>query len=300
MTDMKIFAVRRKQAGLSILELVIYFGIAVIISGVAYSFLRSAMTLYAKNMSIVRSHDNLRTVLDRLSNNLAQANSLPVLINTSGAVSAAPAAGLYYDRFLGDPYVITNSSGTGLSASDTTAILTRSTVALASPPAPAAGDAVLLDDPNGAVRALITSVVPGAVNGGTNRQPFTLTFSAALGRAVAWTAPEIRAAKLIHREAFLVVPAGDRSEFRYFQNFEPMPVLTNPANYTVISNQISVLAGETTPFSIDTIGVDRIVRASLFARSTDFSTWLANKQANEFNTFVRLNAALGSRLRPKQ
>jgi hypothetical protein len=42
------------------------------------------------------------------------------------------------------------------------------------------------------------------------------------------------------------------------------------------------------------------VRASLFARSTDYSTWLANKQANEFNTFVRLNASLGSRLRPRQ
>ena len=282
------------------MELVIYFGIAVVISGVAYSFLRSAMTLYAKNMSIVRSHTNLRSVLDRLSNSLAQANSLPVLINTSGAVSAAPAGGLYYDRYLGDPYVVTNPGGTGLAATATTVTVTRSTVALASPPAPVAGDAVLLDDPDGAVRALISTCVPGAVDASTQRQPFTLTLSAALGRAISWAPPEIRTAKLIHREAFLVVPIGDKSEVRYFQNFEPMPVLTNPASYTVISNQISILAGETTPFSIDTIGTDRIVRASLFARSTDFSTWLANKQANEFNTFVRLNASLGSRLRPKQ
>ncbi len=77
-------------------------------------------------------------------------------------------------------------------------------------------------------------------------------------------------------------------------------MLTNPANYRVLSNQFSMMPGETTPFSIDMIGSDRIVRASLFARSTEFSTWLADKQANNFNTFVRLNASLGSRLRPKQ
>lgn len=299
MTDMKLLSYRSRRSGLSLVELMMYLGIAAVIAGVAYSFLRTATMLYAKNMSIVRSHTNLRSVLDRLGNNLQQANSLPVLINTSGAVSAAPASGLYYDRYLGDPYVVTNPSGTGLAATATTVILTRSTAALASPPIPAAGDAILIDDPNGAVRALVATCTAGAVDG-QQHQAFTLTLTAALGKAIAWSATEVRAAKLIHREAFLVVPVGDKSEFRYFPNFEPIPVLTNPGNYTVISNQISILAGETTPFSIDTIGTDRIVRASLFARSTDFSTWLTNKQANEFNTFVRLNALLGSRLRPKQ
>lgn len=285
---------------MTLLETVIYFGISVIISGVAYSFLTSAMTLYAKNMSIVHSHTNLRSVLDRLSNNLQQANSLPVLINTSGAVSAAPASGLYYDRFLGDPYIVTNSSGSGIPSSATSVTITRSTVPLASPPVPTAGDAVLLDDPTGAVRALISSCTAGAVDATNQRQSFTLTLSAAVGKTLSWSAPELRTAKLVHREAFLVVPVGDKSEFRYFQNFEPMPTLTDSTNYTVISNQFSILSGEMTPFSIDTIGADRIVRASLFARCTDFSTYLSNKQAYEFNTFVRLNAALGSRLRPKQ
>jgi hypothetical protein len=290
----------RHRLGISLVELLIYLTIAVLVCGVTFSFLRGATMLYTKNMSIVGSHNNLRSVLDRLSNNLQQANSLPVLINTSGAVSPAPAQGLYYDRYLGDPYVVTNASGTGLSPSTTTVTITRSTAPLASPPVPVAGDAILIDDPGGAVRALISNSTAGAVNGVTQLQSFTLTLSAALGKSLNWSAPEVRTAKLLHREAFLVVPVGDKSEVRYFQNFEPMPVLTNPANYTVISNQFSILAGETTPFSIDTVGSDRIVRASLFARSTDYSTWLSNKQSNNFNTFVRLNASLGSRLRPKQ
>jgi hypothetical protein len=297
---MKPMQHRRHLSGLTLMELVIYFGLAVVISGVAYSFLQSSMVLYAKNMSIVRSHSNLRSVLDRLSNNLQQANSLPVLINTSGAVAVAPSAGLYYDRYLGDPYVVSNPSGTGLPATTTTVTITRSLVALASPPVPKAGDALLIDDPSGAVRCLISASTPGAVDAGLQRQPITLTFSSALGRTLSWTSPEVRTARLVHREAFLVVQTGNFSEFRYFQNFEPMPVLTNPASYAVVSNQFSILPGEMTPFSIDTIGADRIVRASLFARCTDFSTYLANKQAYEFNTFVRLNALLGSRLRPRQ
>lgn len=300
MTDMRTLRHHGARSGASLVELLIYFGIAVVISGVSYTFLHSATMLYSKNMSIVRSHTNLRSVLDRLSNNLQQANSLPVLITTTGASSAAPAPGLYYDRFLGDPYVVTNASGTGLPSATTTVTITRSTAALASPPVPVAGDAILIDDPSGAVRARITTSTPGAVNGATQRQSITLTLSAALGKTITWSAPEVRTAKLVHREAFLVVPLGDKSEFRFFKNFEPMPTLTDSVNYTVVSNQFSIMAGEMTPFSIDTIGTDKIVRASLFARSTDYSTWLANKQSNNFNTFVRLNASLGSRLRPKQ
>ena len=300
MTDMRLLHHFRRRSALTLVELLIYLGISVMISAVIFSFLTGASTLYAKNMSIVHSHTNLRSVLDRLTNNLQQAYTLPVLINTSGAASAAPAAGLYYDRCVGSPYVVSNPGGIGLLTTTTVVTVTCSTVALASPPAPAAGDAILISEPTGDVRALISSVVVSTYDAVNQRQTYILTLSAALGKAVGWTPPEIRTATLLHREAFLVVPGATQSEFRYFANFEPVPVLTNAANYTVISNQFSILAGETTPFSLDVVGADRIVRASLFARSTDYSIWLSNKQANEFNTFVRLNAVLASRLRPRQ
>ena len=300
MTNMKTLSHWRARAALTLVELVIYLGFSVVVSGVGYSFLTSGTQLYAKNMSIIRSHTNLRTVLDRMVNNLQQANSLPVLIGTSGATSVAPAAGLYYDRYLGDPYVVTNPGGTGLSASATSITITRSMAALASPPVPAAGDTLLIDASPNPVRAIIATVTPGAIDNVLQRQPIALTLSVALGTAVSWTGAQVQTSRLVHQEAFLVVPVGNKSELRFFKNFEPQPTLTNAANYTVISDQISVQAGETTPFSIDTVGSDKLVRASLFARSTDYSTYLANKQLNEFNTFVRLTTSLPSRLRPKQ
>lgn len=297
---MKALTNLRKSAGLTLVELVIYLGFSVVISGVGYSFLTGQTRLYAKNMSIVRSHTNLRSVLDRLVNNLQQANGLPVLISTTGATSAAPSSGLYYDRYLGDPYVVTHPGGTGLTAAATTVTITRSTAALASPPLPASGDTLLIDASPTPVRAIIATSTPGVINAVTQRQTIDLTLSTALGTAVIWTASQVQTSRLVHREAFLVVTVGDKSELRFFKNFEPMPTLASPANYTVISNQISILAGETTPFSIDLVGTDQIVRASLFARSTDYSTYLGNKQLNEFNTFVRLNTSLPSRLRPKK
>ncbi len=284
---------------MTLVEMIVYMGVGVILSYVTYSFMTSAMVLYAKNMSIVHSHTNLRSTLDRLNNNLQQANSRPVLIDTTGnAAVTSAAAGLYYDRYLGDPYVVTNSSGSGLPSSTTTLTITRSTAALASPPLPLPGDALLISNPAGNVRALVATSTPGTIDASAQRQPITITLTAALGTTIGWTSPEVRTATLVHREAFLVVPNGDQSEFRFYKNFEPVPSISDSANYALISNQLSAVTGETTPFSIDTLGNDKIVRASLFARSTEFSTYLSNKQAYNFNTFVRLNTVLASRLRP--
>lgn len=290
----------RRRAGLTLVELMVYMITGVMILYVTYSFMTGATVLYAKNMSIVHSHTNLRTSLDRLNNSLQQANNRAVLIDLTGDPTVSPTApGLYYDRYLGDPYVITNPTSTGLPASTATVELTRSTVPLASPPLPSPGDAIIISTPSGSVRGLVLTAVPGTINGGTLRQSITVNLAAPLGSAVGWSPPEIRTATLVRREAFLVVPVGDSSEFRFYPRFEPKPVMSDPARYTVVSSQLSSIAGENTPFSIDTVGTDRLVRASLFSRSTEFSTYLENKQAYHFNTFVRLNTVLSSRLRPQ-
>ena len=304
MTNMKLLRSFRACSGTTLAETMVYAIIGLVISCVAYTFLTSTTQLYAKNLSIVHSHSDMRSVLDRTLNNMQQGNSLPVLIDTTGtAVATPPSAGLYYDSYRGDPYVITNPSGNGLPVGTASAILTCSMAALASPPAPAVGDAIIISNPSGDVRIPLTACVAGAFDSVNNRQPYTVTFASALASAISWTAAETRTATLVHREAFLVVPVSGYSELRYFKDFEPIPNaagLANTANYTVITKQLSVLAGETTPFSIATVGTDKIVKASFFARCTDYSNYLSTKQAFEFNSFVRVNTSLSSRLRPTQ
>ena len=138
----------RNRSGTTLAETMMYVTIAVILSCVTYTFLTGATQLYAKNMSLVHSHNDMRSVLDRTLNNMQQGNSLPKLIDTTGATAATPpSAGVYYDSFRGDPYVITNPSGSGLTAGTTSVTITCSTAALASPPAPAANDAIIISNP---------------------------------------------------------------------------------------------------------------------------------------------------------
>lgn len=304
MTNMKTLRSYRSRSGATLAEMMVYAVVGIIVSCVAYTFLLSSTQLYAKNLSIVHSHTDMRGVLDRTLNNMQQGNSLPVLIDTTGAtVASGSSAGLYYDSYKGDPYVITNPSGNGLAVGTTTITLTYSTAALASPPAPKVGDAIIISNPGGDVRLQLSACVAGAFDSVNNRQPYTVTLSSALASAISWTSAETRTATLVHREAFLVVPCSGYSELRYFKDFEPIPsaaALANPANYTVVTKQLSVLTGEMTPFSIATVGTDKIVKASFFARCTDYSNYLNNRQAFEFNTFVRVNTSLSSRLRPQQ
>lgn len=304
MTSMRTLHSFRNRSGTTLAETMVYAVIGLVVSCVAYTFLLSTTQLYAKNLSLVHSHNDMRSVLDRTLNNMQQGNSLPVLIDTTGAVVATPpSAGVYYDAYKGDPYVITNPSGNGLAAGATSLTITYSTVTLASPPAPAVGDALIISNPGGDVRVRITASAAGAFDSANNRQPYTVTFTAALASAVSWTAAETRTAILVHREAFLVVPCGTYSELRYFKNFEPIPnaaSLADSTTYSVVTKQLSVLTGEMTPFSIANVGTDKIVKASFFARCTDYSTYLTNRQAFEFNSFVRVNTSLSSRLRPQQ
>jgi hypothetical protein len=297
---MKKITPHKLHAGTTLVELVIYIGLSVVVSSVGLSFLISQTRLYAKNMSIIRSHTEIRSALDRLVNNLQQANGLPVLITTAGASASSPAAGLYYDRYLGDPYVVSHPGGTGLTAAATTVTVTRSTVPLASPPLPSPGDTLLIDAPGNPVRALIATSTPGVIDGTNQRQTIVLKLKSPLGKAVSWTPSQVQTSRLAHREAFLVMPRADNSDLRFYPNFEPMPALNDPANYVVVSDQLGNGAGETSPFSIGLEGADKIVRASLFSRATDYGRYLEAKQQYEFNTFVRLNTSLPSRLRPKK
>src|SRR5262245_51418874 len=98
---------RKKTAGLTLVELVMYCLLAGAVGLIVYGTLRTSSTLSTKNASLNRSHDELRSALDRLASNLRMARNVPTLLNTSGAVvSSGPAAGVRYDRILGEPYVL--------------------------------------------------------------------------------------------------------------------------------------------------------------------------------------------------
>src|SRR5262245_39421325 len=148
-------ALRSKStAGVSLIEMMLYTLMAVIIGAMIYGMLRTGSLLSAKNAALNRSHDDLRTALDRLANNLRLARNVPTLLNTAGAeVASGPAAGLRYDRIIGEPYAIEPVLTAGsLSAAQTSVSVYRSTTSAGAPPMPTVNDTLLIDTPSGSIR----------------------------------------------------------------------------------------------------------------------------------------------------
>jgi type II secretory pathway pseudopilin PulG len=299
-TEMNRTRTAHSSRGFTLAELSIYMGLFGVLAAVAYGFLRSDLTLVAKNTSINQTHTAMRSSLNRLADELQQARDIPDLITATGSPTSGSAAGLSFDRFIGTPYVVTHPGGAGLSASATSITVARSTNPLASPPIPQAGELMLIDAPDQPVRARVASVSAAAINVAAQRQSILITLAAPLGTAVTWNAGTPKTADLARRVAFIAVPVVGKCELRYFKQFEPMPSLSDPANYVVISDQLSAQSGETTPFSIDASTSDKLVKVSLRARTREYSGWLSKRQSNGFNTFTAVNSTMPSRLRPKQ
>jgi hypothetical protein len=298
---MQRFRPRKKTAGITLVELMMYCLLAGAVGLIAYHTLRTSSTLSTKNASLNRSHDELRSALDRLASNLRMARNVPTLLNTSGAVVATgPAAGVRYDRILGEPYVLDPVMSAGsMPSTATTLSVHRSTSAIGAPPIPKTGDVLIIETQTGTVRARITGVNASAP--GASSQKITLGFSAPVGKALSWGANQPQWARLVRQEAIIVMPnAGNgRNELRLYSTFEPMPSLSDKSKYTVLTDQVGTASGEGTPFNVTEVNGDKIVQVNLRIQARDFNRWLADKEANQLNTYFRMNLSFTSRLRPK-
>jgi type II secretory pathway pseudopilin PulG len=305
------------RSGFTLVELMIYMGMGLLVALVAFSFLRSGTILGAKNANLNRSHDNLRAAFDRIAQHLTEANNVPTLINASGANQASgPAAGLKFDRVVGDPYVINPP----LSAGSVTAAATSLTVVRAAnkfvnnsdlkPPGggtnvAAEGYRFLLTTPNNAiVRAKISTVSahsPAIVdpNDQAATQTLTLGFSAPIGTAFSWPANSPQVGKIVRTEAFVVVPVGTRNELRYYKDFDPVPTMSDATKYVVLCDQIGTQTGDGTPFVIVDYNGDKIVQSTLRVRERGDAAWLPGEQFNSFNNYFQLHVNLPSRFRPR-
>lgn len=292
----------RRVPGFTIPELIVAMSVLTVISLVAFSFLRSGTILAAKATRMNYSHDELRGSFDRLADHLLAANNVPTLLGTDGlpASETGQAAGLRFDKVIGDPYVLDSPTLAGsFTATATSLVMWRSTNVVATAPVPSIGDVVIIPTPTGNIRARITAVTAQAVAPTDVKQKLTLTFSSALGKALSWSAGQPQIAKIVRPEAFIVMPAGSKNELRFYPQFEPVPSLSDKSKYKVLTNQVGTSTGEGTPFSILNMDGDRIVQSTLRVRESQYSRSLSDDELNSYSGYFQLLLNLPSRLRPK-
>jgi hypothetical protein len=275
-----------------------------------YSMLLNSSILFAKNVSLNTSSTTVRTALDRMYNDINQGYGMPKLINVDGSPATTPsAAGIAFDVFLGGPYVVTNPSGTGLPASTQTFTMKNySADALTAQPLPVTNDVVLLD--NGITRPVVNTCASSV---SSNVRTLTVALQSVLGNSVSWNSTTTKTASLVHKRAYVVAPVNGYAELRLYNNVEGGIDYSAPANYVVLARGLSDkttvnASGQTindsTPFSFvnesggacDSLGCSNpFLQIAMRVEGQGFDNTLKLKQANEFNTFLRLE----TRLRPR-
>jgi hypothetical protein len=241
------------------------------------------------------TNNALRGSLDRAEQLLQQADSMPVLINTTGAATTGPAAGVRFDRFVGAPYVLTIPAA-GLPVTTTALSLQRSTDALAAPPIPVPGDIIRIDGEAATLRPRASSVVSTAPNAAL-RQTMTVTLAAPLGSEVT-SASTMLTAKVIRSVALIVMPNGAKRELRYYPSWDLTTDLGDSTKYTVLTDQVGMQADDATPFSLITTQTKSFVNMSFRVRANKFDRRLLGKQADHFNTFSRVDVQIRPKVNP--
>ena len=276
----------------TLIEIIVGAAVSSVIAVAIFALMNAGMILSAKNLALNLTSNSMRSALDRVEQVVQMGDTMPALIDTAGAtVAAGAAAGIKFDRFLGTPYVVTTVAGS-IPSTTTTLTLTRSTHAVASPPAPQPGDIVRIATTSDSLRPQIQSVVAGLVDG-QSRQAFTVTLTAPLGTTVTVLSGSILTAKTVRNAAFVVMPSNGRQELRYYDNFATAN-LNNPSKYILVTDQMGVQAADTTPFSIVNQEGKPFVSFSLRVRS-DKNSGIRSMQRDDFNTYSRTETLI----RPK-
>jgi prepilin-type N-terminal cleavage/methylation domain-containing protein len=288
---------RAATAAFTLTEMMVALGVAVVVSALAYAYLRTGTLLVAKNVSMNLSNNDLRGSIDQIADRLQSAVNIPVLVNTSGAASASPAAGVYFDRLLGDPYIVTHPGGSGLGSSATTLTITRSTSAYASPPIPQAGDVLLIDGAPSTLRPRVSTATIAGASGGL--QSLSITLTAALGTAIPWDATQAKTSKLVRREALIVMPGNPRPSLRRYHSFETTTDLTDATKFAVVSREVGNQGAELTPFSLVTAGLDTLLNIDFRVRAIGFDNVMSGREINGFSNYMRVQSMVPSRQRPK-
>ena len=285
-----------KRQAFTLMEIMVGAAISSILAVAIFALMNAGMILSAKNLSLNLTSNSMRTTLDRVEQIVQMADTMPQLINTSGTVVAnGPAAGIVFDLAVGSPYVISLTGGI-IPSTSTSLTLSRSTHAVASPPAPSPGDIIRIAT-QATLRPRVSSVVSGAVDG-QMRQPFTTNLTAALGTTVTPIAATVVSARLVRNVAFMVMPAGGKPELRYYPAFDTTVNYNDPTKYTVITDQIGTAAADATPFSLVDYDSKSYVSFSLRVRASNADRGMRGQQLGDYNTFTRTEALIRPKIAP--
>lgn len=165
--------------GFTLVEIVFTTVLIGVLGLIIYSLLNIGTILGAKNTAVNTAHQQARTAMLQMVQDLHSAISLPYLVDASKAVVSGqgPAAGISFQLFSGGPYKVSADR----LATDTTVTIKNPVATMT--PAPVVGQRLII--PGHEIEANITAVSQ------VDSKTYTLTLDAALGAAISGTATNV-------------------------------------------------------------------------------------------------------------
>lgn len=281
------------RGGFTLAEVLIAASIGGVVALFIGTFVSGSALLFAKNISTHITHNSTRSMIERLAQDISQADGAVSLITATGAsVASGQAAGIKFDVLCGNPYVVAHPGGTGLSASASSFTLKRTTNAIAQPPIPTVSDVILADDAT-AVRLKVQTATTGATAGSV--QDVAITLQSAAGTAIPWASTSIKSARVVRRVAYVVVPSGGKNELRYFPAAENITNFSTDTNYTLVLRNLAVASGDDTPFSYLNFQGRDFLRFVLRVRSDRYDQRLLQYEKDKFSSLQRIDFLLSPR-----
>lgn len=269
----------RRDRGFTFVELLISSVVAGIALMGAYTFLNSALSLYAKNFSLNRSHYTGRVSLEKLTTKLYAAGAAPILVDAKGADVAGdgPAAGIRYCApATNGSYTIKNA----VSSTDTTATIQTGTGL----PRPRPSDILLIDAGAVVQTGTVVQVEISSVTQGPDASTLSATLRDAPGAAI----PANTRCLVLQQSAFIAVG----TELRFYpavmsEARHGASAFNNPANFSMIST-VEPAPGQTAakPFSYQD-AARRLLSVNLRNRSSKYS-----QRVGAFNSFFNIRSSI--------
>ncbi len=280
--------------GFTLVEVMLAASIGGVVALFIGAFLSGSALLFAKNISTNMTHNSTRSALDRLAQDITQADGAVSLITATGApVASGQAAGIEFDVLRANPYVLAHPGGAGLSATATTFTLKRTTNAVAMPPLPSVDDVIIADDA-ATVRLKVQTTTPVVPVVGSV-QDVAVNLQSAAGTAIPWASTSIKGARVVRRVAYVVVPSGGKNELRYFPAAENIANFSTAPGYTLVLRNLASASGDETPFSYQTFQGKDFLRFVMRVRSDRYDQRLLRYEKNQFSSIQRIDFLLSPR-----
>jgi hypothetical protein len=266
----------RTSAAFTVPEFMVTLLVVSVVAIIGFTVLRTAMVLFAENVSLNVSGSQARLALDRIGDLIRYSKTSPDLIEADGSITSGSAApGILVKRMIGGPYLLKEQNGGngGMSGTETTFQIRYTTHPHNAPPVPQVGQTLIVVDLEPQVELEVVSVQTS--NGAPSYRALKITTATGLG--VDLHPSQRVTAYLLGKEAYMFAGPTSNGQLRHYPSVKSGMDWEDPANFTVVLSNFRVQNANF--FHRQISGGQTMVNLDLEILASDYADYFAKRRS---------------------